>query len=139
MVKDLRVGQAPMSMNSIVAGYAVRPNTSKEDWRPTVENLTWLLAMALPFTLTADQEELQVGLVEMSTWVRFFWRVPMQTESEVELLGTTVSVTVDPMDETTLVAIRLTGLTSHDFVKQVLKGKSEAGPTWSRRLADLYA
>jgi hypothetical protein len=63
----------------------------------------------------------------------------MQTDSEVELLGTTVSVTVDPMDETTLVAIRLTGLTSHDFAKQVLKGKSEAGPTWSRRLADLYA
>ena len=59
-----------------------------------------------------------MGLVEMSTWVRFFWRVPMQTESEVELLGTTVSVTVDPMDETTLVAIRLTGLTSHDFVRR---------------------
>ena len=72
MVKDLRVGQAPMSMNSTVAGYVVMPKISNDDWRPMVENLTWVLVTGLPFTLTSDQEELHMGLVEMSTWVRFF-------------------------------------------------------------------
>ena len=53
------------------------------------------------------------------------------------LLGTTVSFTLDPMPETTLVATRLTGLTSQPIAKQVLNGKPEVGPTCSSRLADL--
>lgn len=53
------------------------------------------------------------------------------------LLGTTVSFTLDPVAEETLVATRLTGLMSQDIAKQVLNGKPEAGPTWSRRLAVL--
>lgn len=72
VVKDLRVGQAPDNMNSIVAGYTLRLKISNDDWRPMVENLIWAWSIAFPLTLTLDQDELQVGLVEMSTCVRFF-------------------------------------------------------------------
>lgn len=44
VAKDFRVGQAPVSVNSIVEGYVTRLKISNEDWRPTEENLTWLAA-----------------------------------------------------------------------------------------------
>ena len=102
-----------------------------------MENLTWLSARSSPFTFTLDHEDPQVGLVEMRTWVMFLCRAATQVFVLVVLLETTVSFTSDPVDVTTLVATRFTGLTAQVIWKQVLNGKSEAGPTWSIRLEAL--
>lgn len=59
----------------------------------------------------------------------FLCRVATQADELVVLLETTESFTLEPVAVTTLVATRLTGLTAHPIAKQVLNGKSEAGPT----------